>query len=85
MRYLTLMLSRPYVGCMKRFDGTIKYLHGQKAAIITLTENGQWSGSSRIDLRVGSKSDLYEIGYDRLSASAAHKGGRLETYKVCTA
>lgn len=67
---------------MKRFNGTIEYLSGQKAAIITLTLGGEWSGSGRIDLPRGSKADLYEIGYDRLSMSASSKGGILDTYKV---
>jgi hypothetical protein len=67
---------------MKRFNGTIEHLAGQKAAIITLTINGEWSGSGRIDLPRGSKSALYELGYDRLSMSAVDKGGILDTYKV---
>ena len=67
---------------MQRFNGTIEHLSGQKAAIITLTINGEWSGSGRIELPRGSKADLYELGYDRLSMSAAAKGGILDTYKV---
>lgn len=67
---------------MDRFNGTIEYLDDQKAAIITLTLRGEWSGSGRIDLPRGSKTDLYEIGYDRLSMSATAKGGILDTYKV---
>lgn len=67
---------------MKRFNGTIEYISGQKAAIITLTLGGEWSGSGRIDLPRGSKADLYELGYDRLSMSATAKGGTLDTYKV---
>jgi hypothetical protein len=66
-----------------KFNGTIEFLSGQKAAIITLTDNhGEWSGSGRIDLPRGSKSDLYELGYTQASRSAAAKGGTLETYKV---
>ena len=30
----------------------------------------------------GSKADLYELGYNHLSMSAAAKGGILDTYKV---
>lgn len=67
---------------MKRFNGTIEYLRGQHAAIVTLTHRGEWSGSGRIDLPLGSKSDLYELGYVRLSQSATSKGGILDTYKV---
>lgn len=37
-------------GSMKRFNGTIEYLSGQKAAIITLTCQGEWAGAGRIDL-----------------------------------
>lgn len=67
---------------MKRFNGIIEHIAGQKAAIITLTINGEWSGSGRIELPRGSRADIYELGYDRLSMSAAAKGGILDTYKV---
>lgn len=68
---------------MNKFNATIEFLSGQKAAIITLTDNnGEWSGSGRIDLPRGSKADLYELGYVRASQSAAIKGGTIETYKA---
>lgn len=66
-----------------KFNATIEFLSGQRAAIITLTDNhGEWSGSGRIDLPRGNNSDLYELGYIQASRSAAVKGGTLETYRV---
>lgn len=66
-----------------KFRGTIEHITGQKAAIITLVnQSGEWSGSGRIELPHGSRSDLYELGYIRLCQSAATKGGTLETYRV---
>lgn len=79
---LTPNASKASMVDMKRFNGTIEYLSGQKAAIVTLTEGDEWSGSGRIDLPRGSKSDLYELGYNQLSMSATAKGGVLDTYKV---
>lgn len=68
---------------MTKFYGTIEHLSGQKAAIITLTDaSGEWAGSGRIELPCGSRRDLYELGYSRLSQNAAVKGGTLETYRV---
>jgi hypothetical protein len=72
-----------------QFYGTIEYLVGQHAAIVALTDGlGEWAGAGRIDLRPrafetqqGLQSRLYEAGYIHASASAAAKGGRLETYK----
>jgi hypothetical protein len=70
------------------FFGTIEFLSGQKAAIVTLTDSsGEWSGSGRIETSCGSicghsvKESLYELGYKYLSLSASAKGGRLETYR----
>lgn len=69
--------------CVIRFNATIEFLRGQKAAIITLeTLSGEWAGSGRIDLRRGSRRDLYEVGYIWASQSAASKDGIIETYKV---
>lgn len=66
-----------------KYNATIEFLSGQKAAILTLTDsNGEWSGAGRIDLPLGSKSGLYDLGYIYASKSAAAKGGTLETYKV---
>lgn len=67
---------------MTKYDATIELLKGQRAAIITLTSNGEWSGSGRIDLPHGSRQDLYELGYTRACQGAAVKGGTLETYQV---
>jgi hypothetical protein len=67
---------------MTKFEGTIEFLSGQKAAIITLNLNGEWSGSSRIDLPRGSRRDLYELGYVRASQNAACKGGSLNSFRV---
>jgi hypothetical protein len=65
-----------------KFHGTIEYLRGQRAAIVTLTINGEWSGSGRIELPRGRKADLYELGYTYLARAAAIKGGSLDRYSV---
>lgn len=66
-----------------KFNATVEFLRGQRAAIVTLTDlNGAWSGSSRIDLAPTSKLDLYEAGYDRAVQAAYVKGGTLETFRV---
>lgn len=66
-----------------KFNGTIEFISGQRAAIITLYDNhGEWSGGGRISLPFGSKSDLYELGYVQLSKNAAGKGGYLDYYRV---
>jgi len=67
---------------MTRFEATIEFLSGQKAAIITLTQNGEWSGSSRITTKFNSRSDLYELGYKTASQNAACKGGSLNSFRV---
>jgi hypothetical protein len=67
---------------MTHFDATIEFLSGQKTAIITLTQNGEWSGSCRITNKFNSRSDLYELGYKTASQNAACKGGILNTYRV---
>ena len=72
-----------------QFHGTVEYLVGQHAAIVSLVDGlGEWAGASRIDLRPvafegkrGLQSRLYEAGYTLASVSATSKGGRLETYK----
>lgn len=65
------------------YSATIEFLTGQKAAIVTLLDQaGEWSGASRIEVRSGSKADLYEQGYIHASASAVCKGGRLSSYSV---
>lgn len=67
---------------MTRFEATIEFLSGQKAAIITLTLNGEWSGSTRITTKFNSLSDLYELGYKTASQNAACKGGTINTYRA---
>ena len=65
-----------------RYNATIEYLSGQRAAIVTLTSlSGEWGGSGRIEVRSGRRSDLYEAGYVRACQSAAAKGGEVETYR----
>jgi len=67
---------------LKKFNGTIEYIKGQKAAIIELTLDQEWCGGGRIELSgCGCSCCLYEEGYRQLSMSARYKGGRLETYK----
>lgn len=65
------------------YSATIEFLTGQKAAIVTLfDQSGEWSGSSRIEPRSGSRADLYEQGYTHASCSATLKGGWLDRYSV---
>jgi len=68
---------------MIKFYGTIEFLSGQRAAILTLTnEAGEWAGSGRIEVRSGLRSDLYEEAYRQASFNAQSKGGRLERFSV---
>lgn len=66
-----------------RFNATIEFLKGQRAAIVTLfNDRGEWSGSGRIEVRSGCRSDLYEEGYRIASQNASVKGGTLDYYRV---
>lgn len=68
---------------MDKFYGTVEFLSGQPAAIITLTTaTGEWAGSGRIEVRSGLRSDLYEEAYRQASLNAHFKGGRLERFSV---
>lgn len=73
---------------MIKFNATIEFLSGQKAAILTLTDStGEWAGSGRIETSCGSicghsvKESLYDLGYTYACRSASAKGGRVETYR----
>lgn len=69
---------------LPRFNGTIEFLVGQPAAVVTLTdERGEWVGSCRVELPRGVASgDLYEMGRAHAWEIVEVKGGRLETFKV---
>jgi len=68
---------------MDKFYGTVEFLSGQKAAILTLTNAaGEWSGEGRIEVRSGLESDLYEEAYRQASLRAQSHGGRLERFSV---
>jgi hypothetical protein len=70
---------------MTAFTGTIEFLHGQRAAIITLdAPNGGWSVTRLEAPRLSHnwRSDLYESGYDHASTRAAEHGGQLNSYRV---
>jgi len=73
---------------MNKFNATIEFIPGQRAAIIELTDsNGEWAGGGRIDVRPINgdvRGALYEAGYVHASARAASKGGTLETYRVAS-
>lgn len=66
-----------------RYSATVAYLPGQPAAIVTLFDHrGEWSGAGRIEVRSGSRADLYEAGYRAASARALAHGGTLDRYSV---
>jgi hypothetical protein len=68
---------------MLKFFATIEFLSGQRAAILTLTnEAGEWAGSGRVEGR--DKSNIYERAYGLASLSAQSKGGRLERFSRVT-
>ncbi len=72
---------------MLKFYGTVEFLSGQRAAILTLTDHaGEWAGSGRIDLRPsfsgGVRAALYEEAYRQASFNAQSKGGRLERFSI---
>lgn len=71
---------------MDKFYGTVEFLSGQKAAILTLADStGEWAGSGRIEVRSGLQSDLYEEAYRQASLRAQIHGGRLERFSVVEA
>lgn len=71
---------------MVKFFATIEFLSGQRAAILTLTnETGEWAGSGRIETRSGLRSDIYEEAYRQACLNAQSKGGRLERFSVVVA
>lgn len=64
---------------MIKFYATIEFLSGQRAAILTLTNQaGEWAGSGRVEGR--DHSNIYERAYTLASLSAQSKGGRLERF-----
>lgn len=64
---------------MIKFYAVIEFLPGQRAGILTLTDqSGEWAGSGRIEGR--NRSDIYERAYQLASLSAQSKGGRLERF-----
>lgn len=67
-----------------RFWATIEFLPGQRAAIVALTDcsTGEWACASRVEVRSGSKRDLYNEGYRLASFAAAGKGGTLDRFTV---
>lgn len=68
---------------MLKFYATVEVLSGQRAAILTLTDQaGEWAGSGRIEVRSGLRFDLYEEAYRQASVNALSKGGRLERFYV---
>lgn len=68
---------------MVKFYGTVEFLSGQRAAILTLADAaGDWAGSGRIEVRSGLRSDLYEEAYRQASFNATAKEGRLERLSV---
>lgn len=70
---------------MLKFYGTVEFLSGQSAALLTITTDaGEWSGSGRIEVKFGRRGDLYEEAYRQASLNARTKGGRLERFSVVT-
>lgn len=73
-----------------RFNATIEFISGQRAAIVTLTDSsGEFAGGGRIETKCSPalcghpvRDSLYEEGYRLASFSATAKGGVLETYGV---
>jgi hypothetical protein len=68
---------------MIKFFATIEFLSGQKAAILTLTnEAGKWAGSGRVE--GCDHSNIEERAYVLASLTAQSKGGRLERFSRVT-
>lgn len=66
-----------------KFYGELEFLSGQKAGLLTLTnEHGEWSGSGRIEARSGRRADIYEEAYRQANLNATAKGGHLERFSV---
>lgn len=59
---------------MVKFFATLEFLSGQRAAILTLTDqSGAWAGSGRVEGR--DRSNIYERAYTLASLNAESKGG----------
>lgn len=66
-------------GKAKKYYGTIEFLSGQSAAILSLTDQrGEWAGSGRVEGRT--RSEIYERAYVLATLNATSKGGRLERF-----
>jgi hypothetical protein len=69
----------------RKFDALLEpspYKGAGNIGSVTLFENGEWSGSFRVEAPSSRASDLYEEGYRVASQNAAVKGGRVETFKM---
>jgi hypothetical protein len=60
---------------------TIEYTNFGEAIVTLRDERGRWAGAGRVQIRSGSRFDLYEQGYKVASLSAQAKGGKLTRYK----
>lgn len=60
--------------------GTIEYTNFGEAIVTLRDTKGRWAGAGRVQIRSGSRFDLYEQGYKVASLSAKAKGGRLTRY-----
>ena len=64
-----------------KFDATLEFVAGQKAATLTLTDqNGEWAGASRVEGR--NHSEIYDRARRLASLNSEFKGGRLERLMV---
>jgi hypothetical protein len=69
-------------GDVMNYWATIEYIRSGEAIVTLRDDRGEWSGSGLVKIRNGSRSDLYEQGYNVASLSAKSKGGRLARYSA---
>ncbi len=64
-----------------KFYATIESVRPGTGIVTLVDQHGEWNGSGLVQVKSGSRDALYEQGYILASASAASKGGRVETYR----
>lgn len=65
-----------------KFSATIEFVTSHRAIVALTDSRGEWAGAHRIEIRLGSKADLYEAGYAAAEREAAIKGGTLDRFSV---
>ena len=63
-----------------KFYCTIEFVRPGTGIVTLVDQHADWNGSGLVQVKSRSRDALYEQGYILASASAASKGGRVETF-----